>query len=630
VKSKIYLSKEVEKQLGTRFKKVLRKSGYKVSYKSLDQDITEISQILPDSSLKRIDATCNGLTSDDKNLSKCVKTLKRLLCLSQVDEEVTNKELGKSFSLLNKSFLYIQMSNFNKDWRSQFSSEEEMLKTYSYHAKFIQLHDALSKDVTAVEIVELFQKYSDSIYYKNNKNIPLDSDYNFIHALENYSQDFKEQGAYKLKYNQDEAFYVLFDIFPDIGLTDYEKKQFEELLSYSLSLNYKEKIRVIDALPRLSRFQVDELMKVWMEEEERFIKFDKEHPEDVVKLKKMCTEDWTRIKHKTLSDTLLSPQKLFLKLQDFVKGQNHVLKPLATILHYQQEIKYTQDETLKPLGPILLAGPTGSGKSFIVKTSSKLVDIPCIHVDASSLVGEGIKGMTTNDILKDVLRACDFDIKRSESAIVFLDEFDKLLLNHDGASIITQILRVIEGHKVTITKSFAESEEFKDISSLDTSRMLFIFGGSFEHIMQDKRQGHLGFFQQENASKSLSFEDLESSGFPRELLGRIKKIFMLNPLKEKDYLNILKTGKDSPIANYIELLKSTHGNKVSVEDGVLQAISKMASESDYGARGLHQIVHRLFEQVLFEAPESDEDYCIDMQRVDFLEQKIVRERAYNE
>jgi len=183
---------------------------------------------------------------------------------------------------------------------------------------------------------------------------------------------------------------------------------------------------------------------------------------------------------------------------------------------------------------------------------------------------------------------------------------------------------------VTITKSFNESEEFKNISSLDTSRILFIFAGSFEHIMQNKRQGNSGFLQQDNASKGLSFKDLESSGFPRELLGRIKKIFMLNSLGEEDYLSILKTGKDSPITNYTQLLESTHGNRVSINDDVLDAVSKMAANSEYGARGLQQIVHQLFENVLFEAPESDEEYCIDMASLNIIEHKAMSERAYNE
>jgi len=638
MKTKLYISKEIEKNLGSRFKKILVKAGYKISYKALEDKDTTIVYILHDSTLQHIDATCDGLRTDDKNLLKCVKTLKRLLCLSQIDDDITYKEIGKSFNLLNKSFLYIQMSNYNEEWSNEFTSIDEMLEAYSQNSEFVHLNDVFSKDITVLMIVELFQEYSDSIYYENDNKITLDSDDKFMNTLKHFSKNFnmpenklnKKEDTYKLQYNQDEAFYVLFNMFPAIGLTDHEKKQFEELLSYSLSLNYEEKIRVIDALPTLSRFQVDELMKVWMEEGKKFGELGEKYPEDIVKLKKICTKNWIEIKHKTFSDTLPSPQKLFSNLKEFVKGQDHVLKPLATILHYQQEIKYSKDTTLKPLGPILLAGPTGSGKSFIVKTSSKLIDLPCVHVDASSLVSEGIKGYGVNDIFKDVLRACDFDIKRSESAIVFLDEFDKLLLHHDGVSIVTQILRVIEGDNVTIHMDYRESKEFRDISSLDTSRMLFVFAGSFEHIMQNKRQGHTGFLQQDNASKGLSFEDLESSGFPRELLGRIRKIFILNSLNEKDYLNILTSGKDSPIMSYTQLLESMHGTKVSIDEDVLQTISKMASESNYGARGLHQVVHRLFEPVLFEAPESSEEYFIGMDSLELLGYSTTTKRAYNE
>lgn len=593
MKSKVYISKAVEKHLGTRFEKVLLKSDIKVSYELLEEDETEIVQILPDSTLQHIDATCGGLATSDKNLFKLVKVLKRLFCLEFINPDIAYKERDRSFKFLDKFFLY---ANIASSRYIESLSVENAIALNNDDNEFPGLSHLGSKDISIKGIIHLFLKHTNVIYYENNRDIQdcIENNDEFLNISKNHSVDFEslldlsreKKEDYQLQYNQDEALYVLFDLFPSIGLNSIQKKQFEELLSYSLSLNYEEKIRVIDALPTLSRFQVDELMKVWMDEGKKFEELGEEHPEDIVKLKKICTENWIEIKHKTFSDTLPSPQKLFSNLKEFVKGQDHVLKPLATILHYQQEIKYSKNTTLKPLGPILLAGPTGSGKSFIVKTSSKLINLPYVHVDASSLVSEGIKGYGVNDMFKDVLRVSDFDIKRSESAIVFLDEFDKLLLHHDGVSIITQILRVIEGHKVTIHMDYRESKEFRDISSVDTSRMLFIFGGSFEHIMQDKRQGHTGFLQQDNASKGLSFEDLESSGFPRELLGRIRKIFMLNSLKEKDYLNILTSGKDSPIISYTELLKSTHGNKVSIDDDVLQAISKMASESNYGARGL--------------------------------------------
>ena len=623
MKSKIYISKKIEKHLGSRFKKILLKHKYKVSYKLLKDNETDIVQVLPNSSLEHIDATYNQIKTSDKNLLKCLKVIKRVYCFSIIDTDIAYKEFTRSFDILNRAFLYIQMSDYNEKWHLEFTSAEEMIESYKGDAQFTNLYDVIETDdgVGISEIVELFLEYTDKIFFRNKKKTSKNS--TLVNIAESIAFDWQnkelednENFTYKLKYNQEDDWYVLTDLFPSLNLNEEKKQQFEELLANSLSLNYKEKMGVIKALPTLSEFQIDELMKVWISEDIRFHQLAEKHSQDIRKLKNKCTEEWISIKHKTLTDSLPSPRKIFTDLRELIKGQDHVLKPLSSILHYQQEIKYSQNNTLEPLGPILLAGPTGSGKSFIVKNSANLVNIPYVHVDSSSLVSEGIKGYSLNDVFKDVLRESEFSMKRAESAIVFFDEFDKLLLHHDGIAIINQILRVVEGHKVPITKSFEESREFNDIISLDTSRILFIFGGSFEHILENKRQNSSGFLQQELANQDLTLKDLEESGFKKELLGRIKKIFMLNPLNEKEYLNILKTGMKSPIKNYIELLKSTHGKDITVDDNVLKNIAKKATKLDYGARGLQQIVHELFEEILFEASELDDTYRITMENID--------------
>jgi ATP-dependent Clp protease ATP-binding subunit ClpX len=623
MKSKIYISKKIEKHLGSRFKKILLKHKYKVSYKLLNDNETDIVQILPNSSLEHIDATYNQIKTSDKNLFKCLKVIKRVYCFSIIDTNIAYKEFTRSFDILNKAFLYIQMSDYNKKWHLEFTSVEEMIESYKGDAQFTNLYDVIETDdgVGISEIVELFLEYTDKIFFRNKKKTSKNS--TLVNIAESIAFDWQnkelednENFTYKLKYNQEDDWYVLTDLFPSLNLNEEKKQQFEELLANSLSLNYKEKMGVIKALPTLSEFQIDELMKVWISEDIRFHQLTEKHSQDIRKLKNKCTEEWISIKHKTLTDSLPSPRKIFTDLRELIKGQDHVLKPLSTILHYQQEIKYSPKNTLETLGPILLAGPTGSGKSFMIKNSANLVNIPYVHVDSSSLVSEGIKGYSLNDVFKDVLRESEFSMKRAESAIVFFDEFDKLLLHHDGIAIINQILRVVEGHKVPITKSFEESREFNDIISLDTSRILFIFGGSFEHILENKRQNSSGFLQQELDSKDLTFKDLEKSGLKKELLGRIKKIFMLNPLNEKEYLNILKTGVKSPIKNYTELLKSTHGKNISIDDNVLKDIAKKAAKLDYGARGLQQIVHELFEKILFEASELDDTYRITMENID--------------
>ena len=607
MQGRVYITKKTKKHLGSRFKRLLLKYNYNVVDKVLKIDDTDILYIVPGSTFKRIDSTYNGLKTSDKNISNSIKIIKRIFCFSFIDKDIAYKELRKSLKYLNKIFLYIQMSNYNTKLNLEFSSIDEMIKFYQDDTKFVELESVLqiNKNTDISQIVELFLENTNNIFFKNKTK-------NIYFREENKNANTKKNLIDKSKNHQEDDFYVLTKLIPSVGLKENEKKQFEDLLSNSLSLNYAEKMRVIKALPSLSRFQMDELMKLWVNESHNFKKLKMKDPQKVLKLQYRARHEWIKIKHKTLTDTLPSPRKISMLLKEFIKGQDHIIKPLATILHYQREIKYNDNSTLKPLGPILLAGPTGSGKSFIVKKSADFIDVPYIHVDSTSLVSAGIKGYGIQDIFKDLLRKVNFDVNLAENAIVFFDEFDKLLISRDGMSILNQILRIIEGHKEPIIKSFDDSKEFDKISFLNTKHILFIFGGSFEHILKEKNQIQSGFLQNGRKYQNLSLEDLKKSGFPRELLGRIKKIFQLHPLTEKEYFNILKTGKDSPLINYLTLIKETHGKKVTYNDDILKTISKMAVDVDYGARGLEQIIYKLFEPLLYEIPESNKQYSLDI------------------
>jgi len=617
MQGRIYITKKTEKRLGSKFKRLLLKYNYNVVYNVLKTNETDILYIHPGYTFKRIDSTYNGLKTSDKNISRCIKIIKRIFCFSFIDKDIAYKELRKSLKYLNKIFLYIQISNYNTKLNLEFSSINEMIKFYQDDKKFVMLENVLqiNKNTDISQIVELFLENTDNIFFKNKAK-------NIYFQKENKNANTKKFFINKSKNDKEDDFYVLTKLIPSVGLNENEKKQFEDLLSNSLSLDYTEKIRVIKALPTLNRFQIDELMKLWVNENHNFQKLEMKDPQKILELKNRVEQEWIKIKHKTLTDTLPSPRKISMLLKEFIKGQNHIIKPLATILHYQQEIKYNDNSTLKPLGPILLVGPTGSGKSFIVKKSADFIDVPYIHVDSTSLVSAGIKGYGIQDIFKDLLRRVNFDVNLAENAIIFFDEFDKLLINRDGMSILNQILRIIEGHKEPIIKSFDDSKEFDKISFLNTDHILFIFGGSFEHILKEKNQIQSGFLQNGRKYQNLNIEDLKKSGFPRELLGRIKRLFQLKPLTEKDYFNILKTGKDSPLLNYLTLIQETHGKKVTYNDDILKTISKMAVTTDYGARGLEQLIYKLFEPLLYEIPESNRQYSLDIKTINTLNKEV--------
>ncbi|WP_457743584.1 hypothetical protein, partial [Sulfurimonas sp.] len=167
MKAKVYISQVVEKNIGTRFKKVLKKNGYNVSCKIIENSSNNIAYVTPNASLKYIDATYNNLNTSDKYLSKFIKVVKRLYCLSKIDKTITYKEFRKYFSFLNKTFLYIQISSSNKNWQHKFNSVDKLLKHYINDTKYIELANALPETFNISDIILLFQEFTDTIWFEN-------------------------------------------------------------------------------------------------------------------------------------------------------------------------------------------------------------------------------------------------------------------------------------------------------------------------------------------------------------------------------------------------------------------------------------------------------------------------------
>lgn len=416
-------------------------------------------------------------------------------------------------------------------------------------------------------------------------------------------------------------------------LNEQETQTFESLLASSISLEKSEKLQIIRNIDSISMFQLEELIKIFEDEITQYTNLLLKHIKSLNKHFKKHQQVWKEIQEEIQverefedeKDSLFdksnnfTPQAIFNYLGQSIIGQDEAKRKIATALYYQNRIykntqgikdklvldgsKPTTDKMeIKPIGPLLLTGHTGSGKTYTMQKGAEFSKLNFIHIDTSNLVEEGIVGKSINDIPKDLIRKANYDIGLAEHSIVFFDEYDKLLNKQSGHSIMAQLLRFVEGSDMLINFSQYDDDKnkFGDIKSLSTKKMLIIFGGAFSWI---SNKSEIGFGKDQKSTKKLSHEDIEKSGFPKELLGRIKQIIIFDKLTKDNYYKILTQSTDSPLNDYINKIK-INDDKIIIEDGVLERIAEIASKSDFGARKITQILETLFDDIIFKSPEK--------------------------
>jgi len=429
-------------------------------------------------------------------------------------------------------------------------------------------------------------------------------------------------------------------VFPEDMPSGFSARQFLLRLGSSASLNNMDKLQILFEIPHMTPWQVMQLDAILEKEVVDLSNIKNGAPSG-----EMCQRierDWNEVvrRYNRLTQrppratfderALLTPEALQILLDSHIIGQSHVTRELSMLAYHQMlAFHLSQQRTTslpKITRPVLLAGPTGSGKTFLVQKVSELTDLPFIHVNTPSLVGEGIVGNSLTDIGKDLLLKTDNDCKRAEFAIVFLDEFDKVLSGTYGRSIVNQLLRMIEGSELRLYADRLEGERSNTrVASLNTHNMLFVLGGSFEALFGKKKTA-VGFgAQAPEDSSGIDENDLLKAGFPRELAGRINAILNLNPLTEEDYYRILTDGDSSPLQDYIALVQQ-YGDDVHIPDDALQEICRQAASSGLGARALHKIVYRVFKDILFEAPNPlIQTFMITRENVlDVIDGEVVR------
>ena len=316
-------------------------------------------------------------------------------------------------------------------------------------------------------------------------------------------------------------------------------------------------------------------------------------------------------KHSTKNRQLLdiSPNTILDHLNKHIISQNDAKVNVALYMYYHSlKSKYSANKNITTNGPIMMIGPTGSGKTFIVQKACEYINTVFIHVDTASMVPEGIVGYSISELGKDILKKANYDLKKASHCVVFFDEMDKLFQKSNGSEITSQLLRLIEGTKLKISKDMIEKILNKSVNELDTSNMQFIFGGAFGWIydkkeMQKQHSIYHLINQELKRDSEISLEDLYKENIPKELLGRMSSIINLQKLTKDDYYQILLNSESSPLQEFIKKIE-LHGDRVDISDETIQQVASMAEKSELGVRGIKQQLKEMFKDALFRAPEE--------------------------
>lgn len=310
-----------------------------------------------------------------------------------------------------------------------------------------------------------------------------------------------------------------------------------------------------------------------------------------------------RKKKKVEIPSKLTPEKIKEKLDEYVIGQEKAKKVLS-IAAYSHYIRCANPNLNIQKSNVLLCGPTGCGKTYLVENLAKILDVPFVTIDITSYSETGYKGKDVVEIIQNLVRSAHGDIEKAEHGIVFIDEIDKLAnSNNVGVSDIkvqASLLKIIDGVK----QDFGLSEQGEEMI-VDTSNIMFVFAGAFSDIETIKQKsGNMGFLsstKKKEKTTKLDSKTFVEYGMLLEFIGRMHRIVEIEQLEKEDLINILKKSKDSTLKQYISLLNAI-GMKIEFEEEAFETIATCALETKTGARALRGIIEDTMEDLLYYSP----------------------------
>ena len=330
-----------------------------------------------------------------------------------------------------------------------------------------------------------------------------------------------------------------------------------------------------------------------------------------------------------------APHKIKKSLDEHVIGQNHAKKVISVAVynHYKRIYDLELRASMKDPGEnaveieksnVLMIGPTGCGKTYLVQTLAKLLDVPLAITDATSLTEAGYIGDDIESVVSKLLAAADNDVERAEHGIIFIDEIDKIAkkknTNHrdvSGEAVQQGMLKLLEGSEVEVPVGANSKNAMVPLTTVNTKNILFICGGAFpdlENIIKERlnKRSSMGFEadlrdkydNEKNLVSKVRTEDLRTYGMIPEFLGRLPIVCTMEALTLEMMVQILKEPKNAILKQYKRLLELDEVD-LAFDDGALEAIAKKAMERDTGARALRAILEEYMLDIMFEIPKDD-------------------------